>query len=69
MIREDIYTGVLLIEVVPLEVFVQVFFTFKHSNDLVTMTNVFKTIREGGSMCWPISNVLPPIRNLQSLRS
>ena len=67
MIREDIYTGVLLVEIVSLEVFVQVFFTFKHSNDLITMTDVFKTIREGGSMCRPVSNVLPPIRNLQSL--
>ena len=41
MIREDVYTGIAFVEVVSLEVFVQVFFTFKHSNDLVTMRDVF----------------------------
>jgi hypothetical protein len=37
VIREDIHSGVLLVEIVALEVLIQMFFTFKHGNDLVTM--------------------------------
>jgi hypothetical protein len=41
MIREDVYTRITFVEVIPLEVLVQVFLTFKHGNDLITMRDVF----------------------------
>ena len=57
----DVYSGVLGREFVPEEVFVEVVFTLKESKDLIFFVNEFHTIREGGSMIRPVSDLFSSI--------
>lgn len=57
----DIYSGVFGIEFMPDEIFVKMVFTLKESKDLIFFVNEFHTIREGGSMSRPISDLFSSI--------
>tara|TARA_A200000113_G_scaffold223042_1_gene237811 strand:- start:570 stop:866 length:297 start_codon:yes stop_codon:yes gene_type:complete len=59
-----IHPGVLLVQIISFEILVEVIFTFKHSNDLVTMRDEFKAIREGSGMIWPVLDRFTSISDL-----
>ena len=61
MLWVDVYSTVFGVEFVSDEVFVEVVFTLKESKDLIFFVNEFHTIREGGSMIRPISDLFSSI--------
>ena len=61
MLWVDVYSGVFGVEFVSDEVFVEVVFTLKESKDLIFLVNEFHTIREGGSMIRPVSDLFSSI--------